>query len=65
VPSSPAAQSLIDDWKEKNPAHVGKEDMFEGPNTPKKKRRDHAGWPGAGSRRDRVRQLLDRLRRGH
>jgi len=31
---------LIDDWKEKNPAHVGKEDMFEGPNAPKKKRRN-------------------------
>jgi len=25
-----AAQSLIDDWKEKNPAQLGKADMFEG-----------------------------------
>jgi len=40
LPPSPAAQSLIDDWKEKIPVHVVKEDMFEGPNAPKKKRRN-------------------------
>jgi hypothetical protein len=32
------AQTLIDDWEEKNPAQLGKENMFDRPNAPKKKR---------------------------
>jgi hypothetical protein len=59
------AQSLMDDWQEKNPARVGKDDMFEGPNQPKKKRRNQdASRPREGLRRYSRRQLLDRIRLG-